>query len=81
MYKRSAAETNGIHIRVGDELFRAIEKFRRSEPDIPTRPKAVRRLLQQALTARQRHAGKRGADDVKCRLAHTAEPEKEIVAA
>ena len=52
MYKKSAAKNNGIHLRVGDELFRAIEKFRRGEPDIPSRPKAACRLLQQAL-ARQ----------------------------
>jgi hypothetical protein len=71
MRKRSA-DTNGIHIRPRDELLRAIDEFRRSEPDLPSRPKAALQLLQQALMARQRHAGKRGADDVECRLAHTA---------
>jgi hypothetical protein len=35
------------------DLRRAIEDFRRNEPDIPTRPEAIRRLLKQAVTARQ----------------------------
>jgi metal-responsive CopG/Arc/MetJ family transcriptional regulator len=41
-----------IHVRLQDELLRAIDVFRRSEIDLPTRPEAVRRLLQQAM-ARQ----------------------------
>jgi metal-responsive CopG/Arc/MetJ family transcriptional regulator len=54
MHKRTSADTtNGIHVRLQNELLRAIESFRRSEPDIPTRPEAVRRLLQQAMKARQ----------------------------
>jgi hypothetical protein len=78
MHKRSAAELNGIHIRVRDELLRAIDEIRRSEPDLPTRPKAVGRLLKEALAARQRRPGKKGAD--KCSRTHTAELE-EITAA
>jgi hypothetical protein len=35
------------------DLRLAIENFRRNEPDIPTRPEAIRRLLQQAVRARQ----------------------------
>jgi hypothetical protein len=38
-----------IQVRVQPRLFSAIERFRRSEADIPTRPEAVRRLLQRAL--------------------------------
>lgn len=40
-----------IQVRVGDNLWSAIESFRRNEPDIPTRPEAVRRLLERALAA------------------------------
>jgi hypothetical protein len=35
------------------DLRRMIEDFRRNEPDIPTRPEAIRRLLKQAVMARQ----------------------------
>ncbi len=38
-----------IQLRLQNELLSAIENFRRNEPDIPTRPEAVRRLLQRAL--------------------------------
>jgi hypothetical protein len=45
-----------IHVRLQNELLRAIEDFRRSEADIPSKPEAVRRLLLQAVTARQEEA-------------------------
>jgi metal-responsive CopG/Arc/MetJ family transcriptional regulator len=54
MYRRSSAGiTKGIHVRLRKELLCEIDGFRRSEADIPTRPEAVRRLLEQAVTARQ----------------------------
>jgi hypothetical protein len=54
MHKRSSADNNnGIHVRLRNELLSAIEDFRRGEADIPTRPEAIRRLLQQAVMARQ----------------------------
>ena len=46
-----------IHVRLQNELLRAIEDFRRSEADIPSKPEAVRRLLRQAVTARQDGGG------------------------
>jgi hypothetical protein len=50
MHKRTSTDTtNGIHVRLEDMVLRAIENFRRGEPDIPTRPEAIRRLLQRAL--------------------------------
>jgi metal-responsive CopG/Arc/MetJ family transcriptional regulator len=49
----SAAAPKAIQVRLRKNLLFAIESFRRSEPDIPTRPEAVRRLLQQAVDARQ----------------------------
>jgi metal-responsive CopG/Arc/MetJ family transcriptional regulator len=42
-----------IQVRLQNSLLSAIENFRRDEPDIPTRPEAVRRLLQQALEQRK----------------------------
>ena len=45
-----------IHVRLRNELLRAIDDFRRSEADIPSKPEAVRRLLRQAVTARQEEA-------------------------
>jgi hypothetical protein len=38
-----------IQVRLREDLWSAIETFRRNEPDIPTRPEAVRRLVQRAL--------------------------------
>lgn len=57
MHKRSSTDNNGIHVRLRNELLRAIEDFRRSEADIPTRPEAVRRLLEQAVSAREEEVG------------------------
>jgi hypothetical protein len=42
-----------IQVRLQTELYSAIEGFRRNEPDIPTRPEAVRRLLERALDVAQ----------------------------
>ena len=42
-----------IQVRMPQDLRRAIEDFRRNEPDIPTRPEAIRRLLKQAVMAHQ----------------------------
>jgi len=44
---------NQVQVRMPPDLRRAIEDFRRNEPDTPTRPEAIRRLLKQAVTARQ----------------------------
>ena len=41
-----------VQVRMPQDLRRAIEDFRRQEPDIPTRPEAIRRLLKLAV-ARQ----------------------------
>jgi metal-responsive CopG/Arc/MetJ family transcriptional regulator len=46
------ALAENIHVRLHDELLRAVDEFRRREADIPTKPEAVRRLLQQAIAAR-----------------------------
>jgi hypothetical protein len=54
MYVRTSAGSNlAIQVRLQHDLVSAIEGFRRSEPDIPTRPEAIRRLLQRALALSQ----------------------------
>jgi hypothetical protein len=51
MRERSSVGPNpAIQVRLREDLWSAVESFRRNEPDIPTRPEAVRRLLQKALT-------------------------------
>jgi hypothetical protein len=42
-----------IHVRVNDDQQLKIEKLRRAEPDLPTKPEAIRRLIERALPARQ----------------------------
>jgi len=53
MQSTSAAPNPAIQIRLQGEVYAAVEKkLRRNEPDIPTRPEAVRRLHQRALEPR-----------------------------
>ena len=49
MHERTVGPSPSIQIRLQSDLWSAIETFRRNQPDIPTRPEAVRRLLQRAL--------------------------------
>jgi hypothetical protein len=50
MHQSTVAAPNlAIQVRLQNDLASAIESFRRGEPDIPTRPEAIRRLLQRAL--------------------------------
>jgi hypothetical protein len=57
MHHRSSAEvSNGVHVRLQSELARALDDCRRAEADVPSRPEMVRRLLRQAVTARQAEA-------------------------
>ena len=60
--RESISADNQVQVRMPPDLRRAIEDFRRNEPDIPTRPEAIRRLLKQAVTARQ--GGGTGNGDV-----------------
>ena len=48
--EQTSADSSQIQVRVPDDLRRAIEERRRREPDIPTRPEMIRRLLKQAVT-------------------------------
>jgi hypothetical protein len=38
-----------IQVRIPKDLVSAIEGFRRNQPDIPTRPEAIRRLIRRAI--------------------------------
>jgi hypothetical protein len=40
---------NSIHVRLGNELLAALDEWRRDQPDLPTKPEALRRALQQAV--------------------------------
>jgi hypothetical protein len=48
-----------ISVVFQDEQRAGIEKFRRDERDLPTKPEAIRRLVEQALAARKAEAQKR----------------------
>jgi metal-responsive CopG/Arc/MetJ family transcriptional regulator len=39
-------DTEALTLRLGRELIEAIDALRRDQPDIPTRPEMVRRILQ-----------------------------------
>jgi metal-responsive CopG/Arc/MetJ family transcriptional regulator len=69
--RRSSDATNGIHVRLESELLRAIECFRRSEQHIPTRPEAIRRLLQRALAV---HSGPHAAEHLRMPTTARAKP-------
>jgi hypothetical protein len=47
----SIESSPAIQIRLRKDLWSAVEGFRRNEPDIPTRPEAIRRLIQRALAS------------------------------
>ena len=57
MDRSPAARARDIHLRLQHPLLADIEHFRRGERDIPSRPEAVRRLLQRALARQDDGAG------------------------
>jgi hypothetical protein len=44
-----------IQVRLREELLSALEDWRRNQQSIPSRPEAIRRLLQQSLTPLNRN--------------------------
>jgi Arc/MetJ-type ribon-helix-helix transcriptional regulator len=52
-------ETPGRSIRLPEELWKAIDEFRRGEEDIPVRSEAVRRLVTRALEAEAAKKGRK----------------------
>lgn len=48
MREPTSSADSQVQVRMPPELRRAVEERRRREPDIPTRPEMIRRLLKQA---------------------------------
>jgi hypothetical protein len=46
-----------IHVVFKDEQRAAIERFRRTEADLPTKPEAIRRLVERALAKAEAKSG------------------------
>lgn len=46
-----ASETIPVMVRLSADQAKAIDDWRRSQTDLPGRPEAIRRLVEQALTA------------------------------
>jgi ribbon-helix-helix CopG family protein len=44
-----------INVRVDKEFLERLDEWRRKQPDLPTRPEALRRLAEQALAAATKH--------------------------
>lgn len=42
---RPPKDTEPVTIRMDQELLRVIDEFRRQQPDIPSRPEVVRRIM------------------------------------
>ncbi len=47
--KRATETGTLVGVRLQSELLAALDAFRATEPDLPTRPEAVRRILAQVL--------------------------------
>lgn len=45
-------DTEPVNVRLPVETIAAIDKFRRDQPDLPTRPQAIRLLVEKALKAK-----------------------------
>ena len=45
------ASNTGTTIRLPDEFWTRIDEWRRRQPDLPSRPEALRRLAERALDA------------------------------
>jgi hypothetical protein len=44
---------NSIHVRLSRKQLAALDEYRRDQLDLPSKPEALRRALQQAIAARQ----------------------------
>jgi hypothetical protein len=52
--RRQEPPNHAIQVRLVDPLFRALEDWRRRQPQIPYRSRAIRELLSRALEAERR---------------------------
>lgn len=48
------AKTVPLMVRVSDELIQSIDNARKDEPDIPTRPEMIRRMIEDWLAKNQK---------------------------
>lgn len=46
---RPAVDSEPVNLRLPRSLLSAVDEFRRAEPDLPTRPEAIRRIIAKAL--------------------------------
>jgi len=47
------AEYPQIGVRVDDDLLKRLDDWRRKQEDVPSRPEAIRRLMEMALKLKQ----------------------------
>lgn len=48
---RPAKDTEAVNVRLERALLQAVDDWRRDQPDVPTRPEAIRRLIQRQIKA------------------------------
>ena len=48
-----------INVRVDDEFLKRLDDWRRKQPDLPNRPEAIRRIVDQALAQSEGKTRKR----------------------
>lgn len=51
---RPPTDTEPVTVRMDQELLKAIDAYRRTEDDLPSRPEVVRRVMQKWLASRER---------------------------
>jgi metal-responsive CopG/Arc/MetJ family transcriptional regulator len=51
--------TVGVHVRLHQPLLSEIDEYRRDQANLPSRPTAIRQLLQQALARQDEDRGRR----------------------
>lgn len=49
---RPIVDSEAINVRITRDVIKALDAFRKDEPDLPTRPEGIRRLLMEALKAK-----------------------------
>lgn len=47
---RPPVDSEAVNVRLPRDMLDAVDAFRRTEDDLPTRPEAIRRLVEKALT-------------------------------
>jgi hypothetical protein len=48
---RPTVDTEAVNVRMERSAISAVDDWRRSQPDVPTRPEAIRRLIEAGLRA------------------------------